>query len=110
MLKEIGGLTADGKLTDIGTELAQIPLDPHLGRILIEGEKRKVLDETIVCGAFLSIVDPRERPLDKQTQADTAHKKFKDETSDFNTIINLWCETEKNASSNGALRRFCKGY
>ncbi|MBR2723162.1 MAG: ATP-dependent RNA helicase HrpA [Lentisphaeria bacterium] len=108
MLKEIGALSVDGKLTNIGIELAQIPLDPHLGRILIEGERRKVLDETIVCGAFLSIVDPRERPLDKQTQADTAHKKFKDETSDFNTIINLWCETEKNAASNGALRRFCK--
>lgn len=108
MLKEIGALDNNGKLTDIGMELAQIPLDPHLGRILIEGEKRKVAYETIVCSAFLSIVDPRERPLDKQTQADTAHKKFKDETSDFSTIINLWCETEKNAVSNGALRRFCK--
>lgn len=108
MLKEIGALDKDGKLTDIGAEIAQIPLDPHLGRILIEGNKRKVLDETIVCSAFLSIVDPRERPFDKQTQADTAHKKFKDESSDFSTIINLWCETEKNASSNGALRRFCK--
>lgn len=108
MLKEIGALDKDGRLTDIGTELAQIPLDPHLGRILIEGNKRKVLDETIVCGAFLSIVDPRERPFDKQTQADTAHKRFKDESSDFSTIINLWCETEKNASTNGALRRFCK--
>lgn len=108
MLREIGALDKEGKLTEIGTELAQIPLDPHLGRILIEGDKRKVLDETIVCGAFLSIVDPRERPFEKQTQADTAHKKFKDESSDFSTIINLWCETEKNASTNGALRRFCK--
>ncbi len=108
MLREIGALDQSGKLTEIGVELAQIPLDPHLGRILIEGEKRKVQDETIVCCAFLSIVDPRERPLDKQAQADAAHNKFKDENSDFTTIINLWCATEKNASTNGALRRFCK--
>ncbi len=108
MLREIGALDKDGKLTYVGYELAEIPLDPHLGRILIEGNKRKVLDEAVVCSAFLSIVDPRERPFDKQTQADAAHKKFKDESSDFSTVINLWCETEKNASSNGALRRFCK--
>ena len=108
LLQEIGAIDKKGAITPLGMELAQIPLDPHLSRAVVEGAKRNVLDEIIVCCSFLSIVDPRERPQEKQQQSDAAHSKFKDESSDFSTIINIWCETEKNASSNGALRRFCK--
>lgn len=107
MLKELGALDKNGKITSMGIELAQIPLDPQLGRILLAGEKFNVLDEVIVCCSFLSIVDPRERPTDKQSQADAAHNVFKDENSDFTTVLNLWNESEK-VSGYGALRRFCK--
>ena len=108
-LADVGALE-DGRLTPTGRELARLPLDPHLGKMLIAAREHKVLPEMIVTAAYLSLADPRERPADHRQAADDAHRRWNDERSDFFSILNLWKElnTEGAFDSNSGLRRFCK--
>ncbi|NDZ69983.1 hypothetical protein G3I36_02735, partial [Streptomyces sp. SID10362] len=71
------------RLTPLGRKLSQLPVDPRLARMVIEADKNGCAREVMVIAAALSIQDPRERPAEKQTQADQQHARFKDETSDF---------------------------
>ena len=89
LLHELGALEAD-RLTPIGRTLAKIPVDPRLGRMLIEAERNGALAELIVIVAALSVQDPRVRPLDRRDEADAAHARFKDSESDFIAILRLW--------------------
>ncbi len=89
-LQELQAIDDGGELTDIGRRLARLPIDPRLGRMILAGDAEHCLEEVLVIAAFLSIQDPRERPMDKQDQADAAHARFKDATSDFKAILNLW--------------------
>jgi ATP-dependent helicase HrpA len=89
-LAEIGAVDDDRRLTPVGRELARIPIDAQLARMLVEARAQHVLREVLPIVAFLGIQDPRERPADKQAQADTAHRAFVDSQSDFAGVLNLW--------------------
>ncbi|GAB3446347.1 ATP-dependent RNA helicase HrpA [Phycicoccus ginsengisoli] len=98
------------RLTAYGRSLARLPVDPRLGRMLIEAGKLGCTREAIVIVAALSMQDPRERPADKQTQADQAHARFRDEHSDFISLLNLWgyLKEQQKALSHSAFRRMCR--
>ncbi|MFG2063036.1 ATP-dependent RNA helicase HrpA [Micromonospora sp. NPDC048871] len=115
LLHELGALDPaetdpDRRLTALGRRLAQLPVDPRLARMVLEGERNGCATEVMVIAAALSIQDPRERPADKQAQADQAHARFTDKESDFVAFLNLWRylrEQQKELSSS-AFRRMCK--
>jgi ATP-dependent helicase HrpA len=117
LLQELGAmLEAEGgtwALTGLGDELARLPLDPTLGRMLLEARTEGVLKEMLVIAAGLSIPDPRERPEEAKEAAAAAHKLFTHPESDFLTLLNLWnaaptLEGPSIHTSRNALRRFCK--
>ncbi|WP_371653837.1 MULTISPECIES: ATP-dependent RNA helicase HrpA [unclassified Streptomyces] len=98
------------RLTPMGRKLAQLPVDPRLARMVLEADKNGCVREVMVIAAALSIQDPRERPSDKQTQADQQHARFKDETSDFLAFLNLWRYVREQQKERGSssFRRMCK--
>ncbi len=98
------------RLTDVGRRLARLPVDPRLARMLLEADRNGALREVAVIVAALSIQDVRERPADKQTQADQQHARFKDEHSDFVTMLNVWSyvRAKQKELSGSAFRRLCK--
>lgn len=115
LLQELGALDPSEKdvrkrLTQTGRKLAQLPVDPRLARMVLEADKNGCAREVMVIAAALSIQDPRERPADKQTQADQQHARFKDETSDFLAFLNLWRYVREQQKERGssAFRRMCK--
>ncbi|TLS41590.1 ATP-dependent RNA helicase HrpA [Streptomyces montanus] len=115
LLQELGALDpaqkdARKRLTQTGRRLAQLPVDPRLARMVLEADKNGCVREVMVIAAALSIQDPRERPADKQTQADQQHARFKDETSDFLAFLNLWRYIREQQKERGSssFRRMCK--
>ncbi|EST37659.1 RNA helicase [Streptomycetaceae bacterium MP113-05] len=98
------------RLTRTGRQLAQLPVDPRLARMVLEADRNGCVREVMVIAAALSIQDPRERPSDKQQQADQQHARFKDESSDFLAFLNLWryVREQQKALSSSAFRRMCK--
>ncbi|MCL2310184.1 MAG: ATP-dependent RNA helicase HrpA [Proteobacteria bacterium] len=90
LLRELGAMEADGNLTSAGHELARLPLDPRIGRIVLAAREKTCLPEALVIASALSVPDARERPLDKQQAADQAHLRFRDERSDFLSLVTLW--------------------
>ncbi|GAQ55560.1 ATP-dependent RNA helicase HrpA [Streptomyces acidiscabies] len=98
------------RLTQTGRKLAQLPVDPRLARMVLEADKNGCAREVMVIAAALSIQDPRERPSDKQAQADQQHARFKDETSDFLAFLNLWRYVREQQRERGSssFRRMCK--
>ncbi|MFD5340044.1 ATP-dependent RNA helicase HrpA [Streptomyces hawaiiensis] len=98
------------RLTDTGRKLAQLPVDPRLARMVLEADRNGCAREVMVIAAALSIQDPRERPADKQAQADQQHARFKDETSDFLAYLNLWRYIREQQKERGSssFRRMCK--
>lgn len=109
-LSEVKGAGANA-LTPIGRDLATLPIDPRLGRMLIEGDANGCASDVLVIVAALSIQDVRERPLDHQQAADAAHARFQDPSSDFVTYLNLWryLNTQARDLSGSAFRRMCRG-
>lgn len=89
-LEELGAIVEDGRLTEIGEQLGMLPVDPRLGRMILGGRDAGALREVLVIAAALGLQDPRERPQAMQQQADEAHRKFKDEGSDFAGYLKLW--------------------
>lgn len=117
LLQELGAmLEGEGNtwvLTALGHELARLPLDPTLGRMLLEARMEGVLEEMLIIAAGLSVPDPRERPEEARETAAAAHKAFAHPESDFLTLLNLWnaappLEGKSVHTSRNALRRFCK--
>jgi ATP-dependent helicase HrpA len=98
------------RLTAYGRKIAQLPLDPRLARMVLEAEGNGALREVLIIVAALSIQDPRERPRDKQQQADERHRRFADEGSDFVSFLNLWkyLKEQQRELSSSAFRRMCK--
>ncbi len=90
LLAELGAVDDTNELTPIGTELARLPLDPRVGRMILEARNRQALDEVLVIASALSVQDVRDRPMDAQSQADQAHAKFDDEKSEFSGYLKLW--------------------
>jgi ATP-dependent helicase HrpA len=89
-LSELGAVDAERRLTKLGREMAALPVDPKLARMLLAGREHGVLDEMLVIAAFLGIQDPRERPAAAREAADNAHARFADPTSEFIGILKLW--------------------
>lgn len=110
LLEELGAVTAGGKLTSIGKQLAQLPTDPRLGRMVLAASKQGVLEEILIIASALAVQDPRERPADKQAQADQLHARFKHKRSDFMAFLNLWhyYEEQRQELSQNQLRKLCK--
>ncbi|HEY0346356.1 MAG TPA: ATP-dependent RNA helicase HrpA, partial [Solirubrobacteraceae bacterium] len=114
LLHELGALEpaaqdARKRLTPLGRRLAQLPVDPRLGRMVLEADRLGCADEVIVIAAALSIQDPRLRPADERAAADERHARFADERSDFLAYLNLWRhvrERQRELSGN-AFRRLC---
>ncbi len=90
LLAELGAVDEDNELTPVGRNLARLPLDPRVGRMILEARDRQALDEVLVIASALSVQDVRDRPMDKQAQADQAHAKFDDEKSEFSGYLKLW--------------------
>ncbi len=90
LLQELGAVDAQRALTPLGRDLARLPLDPRIGRIVIAARDAGCLAEALVIASALAVPDPRERPLERQQAADQAHLKFRDERSDFLSLVALW--------------------
>jgi ATP-dependent helicase HrpA len=110
LLQELSAVDRDSQLTPIGRQLARLPIDPRLGRMVLEAAKLGSLDEILIVTAALSVQDPRERPMDRQQAADQAHAQWKDVDSDFAALINLWRGFEEKRQELGSnpLRNWCK--
>ncbi len=117
LLHELGALTgaagatsARERLTPLGRRLAQLPVDPRLGRMVLEADRLCCGDEVIVIAAALSIQDPRVRPLEERAAADEQHARFADERSDFLAYLNLWrhLRERQRELSGSAFRRLCR--
>ena len=112
VLEELGAIWKKGKkveLTEIGHALARLPVDPRVGRILIGARDEGCLQEGLIIASAMTVQDPRERPQEKQQAADEAHRKFRDNRSDFTGWLKWWYAIqEERKKSNNALRRFCQ--
>jgi ATP-dependent helicase HrpA len=118
LLEELGAMTSSHlerrgsapRLTAIGRRLARLPIDPRLGRMILEAERLGCLRDVLVIAAALSIQDPRERPEEQRAQADQLHARFTHESSDFLTWLNLWrhVRQQQKELSSSAFRRMCR--
>ena len=114
LLTEIGAVSIRGKsgtrLTSIGRRLARLPIDPRLGRMLLEADKNGCTSEVLVLVAALSVQDVRERPADKRPQADQLHARFTTRSSDFLAFLTLWryLNVQRRELSGSAFRRMCR--
>lgn len=114
-LEEVGAVAKknEARLTDTGWTLAKLPLDPRLGRMLVESERRGVFEEVLIIVSGLSAMDVRERPQGKEERADERQKEFLDQKSDFGVFLNLWKGIQDFRSETGKLksnqlRRWCE--
>ena len=112
LLQELGAVDMENKILPLGIQLSKLPIDPSLGRILLESKKENCVQEALIIISALSVSDPRERPIDKAEQADKAHQFFHDPDSGFNIFLKLWkqfsIETKK--VTNKSLRQFTQKY
>lgn len=110
LLEELGAVNKQRTLTESGRQLAKLPIDPRIARMVLSAQQRNCLTEVLVIASALSIQDPRERPMDKQQAADEAHSKYKDERSDFIGFIKLWelYHDKKKHLTQNKLRKYCK--
>jgi ATP-dependent helicase HrpA len=109
LLEELGALDGD-RLTRIGRQLANLPIDPRMARMVVEAARLGCVSQVLVIAAALSIQDVRERPLDKQQQATEAHSRFVDPTSDLHAYLSLWryLQEQQKSLSSSAFRRMCR--
>ena len=115
LLEELGAFAPDAtdetkRITAMGRRLARLPVDPRLGRMVLEAELLGCAREVMIIVAGLSIQDPRERPKDKEAQAAQSHARFRDPDSDFVSLLKLWAylEEQQHERSAGSFRRMCK--
>jgi len=111
VLRDIEAIDNDYDLTENGRTVAKFPIDPHLAKIIISGQKYDVLHEIIIIVSFLCMQDPRERNPEKQTAADQAHKQWLNEDSDFISILNLWNFIQRaieSKTSNNQIKKLCR--
>jgi len=115
LLSELGALDLEvsdpsKRLTQLGGRLAQLPVDPRMGRMVLEADRLGCAREVVILASALSIQDPRERPADERAQADQLHARFADEDSDFSALLNLWRHLRElqRELSNSQFRKRCK--
>ncbi|SDX99704.1 ATP-dependent helicase HrpA [Allochromatium warmingii] len=109
-LEELGALDDRGELTTLGRQLARLPVDPRIGRMLLAAAENHCLAEVLIIAAALSVQDPRERPHDKQQTADEIHASFNHPESDFITFLNLWhfLDRERHQLSRNKFLKLCQ--
>ena len=110
-LYELSAVNSKRKLTPRGRAMAKLPIEPHISRMILQGAREGVVNEVAIIAAALSVIDPRERPLDQQELADEVHKKFIDHRSDFLTLLKLWNAYYKqllDLKTQNRMRRYCK--
>ena len=110
LLEELGAVTPAGKLTKVGRNMSRLPVDPRLARMVLAATQQSCLEEILVIVSALTIQDPRERPADKQQQADQMHARFRHPRSDFMAWLSLWryYEEQRQALTQNQLRKLCK--
>ena len=110
VLQELGAFDDAGHITDLGRRLAQLPVDPRLGRMILEADTQGCLREVLIIAAALAIPDPRERPVDREEAARAKHARFADDSSDFLSYLNLWrhLRGQRKTLSGSAFRRMCR--
>ncbi|MBI4633815.1 MAG: ATP-dependent RNA helicase HrpA [Deltaproteobacteria bacterium] len=109
--KDERGPTHPWRLTQRGRIMARLPLDPRIARMILEARKEGCLPEIAIIAAALAIQDPRERPAEKEAEADQAHARFKDPASDFSALLTIWRRCHSRSTSpktEGSLRKFCR--
>ncbi|UTA48980.1 ATP-dependent RNA helicase HrpA [Simiduia sp. 21SJ11W-1] len=109
LLEELQAIDGKRNLTQLGRQLAKLPVDPTLGRMLVAAAAANALDEVLIIVSGLSVQDPRERPAEKQQAADEKHRRFRDEHSDFISWVNLWryVESQRQALSSSQFAKLC---
>jgi ATP-dependent helicase HrpA len=110
LLQELGAFDAEEKITPLGRQLARLPVDPRIGRMILAAEDEGCVREVIVIAAALTIPDPRERPSDQEEAARQKHARFADESSDFISYLNLWryLREQRKERSGNQFRRMCR--
>ena len=110
LLEELQAMSGERRVTALGRQIAALPVDPRLGRMLLAASRQRCLAEMLVIAAFLETQDPRERPADMSQQADEKHAVFADARSDFTTVLNLWRAFGEQAAalSGSQLRKWCR--
>ncbi|NEX61653.1 ATP-dependent RNA helicase HrpA [Noviherbaspirillum galbum] len=111
LLQELGAVDDANQLTALGRQLAKLPLDPRVGRMILAGRDNAALTEVMIIAAALSVQDPRDRPMEAQDAADNAHKKFADEKSEFLSYLKIWKwfeEAIEHKKSNKQLIESCR--
>jgi ATP-dependent helicase HrpA len=111
LLQELGALDEQRELTPLGRDLARLPIDPTLGRMLLQAQEEHAVRELLIIASGLSIQDPRERPLDQRDAADAAHRRFADPRSDFLALLGIWNAVHdrwEELRTQGARRKFCR--
>ena len=113
LLQELNALDEQRELTPLGHDLARLPVDPAMGRMILEAEKEVALREVLIIASGLSVQDPRERPMDQAGAADAAHRRFVHPRSDFLALLNIWNtyhDTWESLKTQNQLRKFCKSH
>ncbi|WP_122544890.1 ATP-dependent RNA helicase HrpA [Pseudomonas viridiflava] len=110
LLQELSAVNRENQLTPLGRQLARLPVDPRMGRMLLEAAKQGSLQEVLIVASAMSVQDVRERPPERQQAADQAHAQWKDADSDFAGLVNLWrgFEEQRQALTASPLRNWCR--
>jgi ATP-dependent helicase HrpA len=110
LLQELSAVNRENQLTPLGRQLARLPVDPRMGRMLLEAAKQGSLQEVLIVASAMSVQDVRERPPERQQAADQAHAQWKDADSDFAGLVNLWrgFEEQRQALTSSPLRNWCR--
>ena len=109
LLRELGALDPEAQLTPTGRLLASVPVDPRVGRMLIAASELDCLAEVLVIAAAMSVADPRQRPPGSEDAADAAHRRFRDERSDFMSLLRLWQLFHRHTDGGAGRRRaYCR--
>ncbi|MDB6047866.1 MAG: hrpA [Pseudomonas sp.] len=110
LLQELSAVNRENQLTPLGRQLARLPVDPRMGRMLLEAAQQGSLQEVLIVASAMSVQDVRERPPERQQAADQAHAQWKDIDSDFAGLVNLWrgFEEQRLALTASPLRNWCR--
>ncbi|WP_122845519.1 ATP-dependent RNA helicase HrpA [Pseudomonas viridiflava] len=110
LLQELSAVNRENQLTPLGRQLARLPVDPRMGRMLLDAAKQGSLQEVLIVASAMSVQDVRERPPERQQAADQAHAQWKDADSDFAGLVNLWrgFEEQRQALTASPLRNWCR--
>lgn len=113
LLLELGALDENQALTPLGWDLARLPVDPAIGRMIVQAVRENALAEVLVIAAGLSVQDPRERPVDQKEAAEQAHRRFANQDSDFLSLLSIWNayhDEFEGQKTQGQVRRFCRSH